>query len=112
MLHDDFKRPGNKTELENREAAGFWKAIALANDIGKDNRELDLSTILQINKCILEDANPEAAGRFRMAGEDVKKLACVEPPPGSHVQEEMYRFEGDLKHRLGNIPHQSPDERS
>jgi len=40
-MHNDFKRAEGKTELENREAAGFWKSIALANEIGKSNREIE-----------------------------------------------------------------------
>src|SRR3989344_7994900 len=109
FMHRDFKRPEGKTELDDREAAGFWRAIALANDIGKSNREIDLAVILDLNKCILEEANPGTAGRFRIAGEDVKKLACIEPPPGSIVQEKMYLFEGDMKFKIKAVPLHTPN---
>lgn len=108
MQHKEFQRAGNKTDLDNREAAGFWKAIALANDIGRTHREIDLSAILELNKCILEQANPEAAGRFRIAGEDIKKLTCIVPPPGSVIQEEMHEFEGNMKYKIKTIPTHSP----
>jgi|ERR1051325_4897607 fido (protein-threonine AMPylation protein) len=49
------------------------------------------------------DALPEIAGRFRKAGEDVKKLTCIEPPLGSAVQEQMHSFEKDFIYRLSHI---------
>lgn len=111
-MHSDFQRAEGKTELENREAAGFWKAIALANDIGRSDKEIDLSVILNLNKCILEDAIPEAAGKFRVAGQDVKKLTCIEPPPGSMVYEKMHEFEKNMKHQIRAIPIHSPKPRN
>src|SRR3989344_2556449 len=104
-MHDEFKRAEDKTELENLEAAGFWKAIALSNEIGKGDREINLDVILEINKTILENALPEAAGKLRVAGQDVKKLTCIEPPPGSNVREKVHVFEQDMKHKLYLIPH-------
>ena len=109
MQPKEFQRVEDKTDLENREAAGFWKAIALSNDIGKGHREINASVILELNRCILGDANPEAAGRFRNAGEDVKKLTCIEPPPGSVVREIMHKFEGDMKYKIKAIPMHSPN---
>lgn len=106
--NDGFKRAENKTDLENREAAGFWRAIAASKDIGRSNREIDLGVILELNKCILEDALPEAAGKFRVAGQDIKKLTCIEPPLGSVVYEKMHEFEKDLKFRIAHIPIHCP----
>jgi prophage maintenance system killer protein len=108
-MHNDFIRPENKTELEDREAAGFWKAIALSNDIGKSTQEINLSIILELNKCILKNAMPEAAGLLRVEGQDIKKLECVEPPPGSMVREKMHEFEKDMKHKISIIPLHSPN---
>lgn len=108
-MHNDFQRAEGKTELESREAAGFWKSIALANEIGKSDREIDLGVILAINECILKDAIPESAGKLRIAGMDIKKLACIEPPPGSTVHEKMYEFEKDMKQRIKSIPIHSPN---
>lgn len=107
MQRKGFHRPADKTELDDREAAGLWRAIALANDIGRTHREIDLSVILEINKCILEEANPEAAGRFRVDGEDIKKLTCIVPPPGSAVRVKMYEFEGNMMHKIKSIPSHS-----
>jgi fido (protein-threonine AMPylation protein) len=111
MPPSDFQRPEGKTELEDREAAGFWKAISVANERGKDTTPIDVGVILAIHRCILEEANPEAAGRFRKAGEDIKKLRCIEPPLGAAVHEHMHVFEGDLEFKLRAIPHHSPSRR-
>lgn len=113
----DFERVKDKTELENREAAGFWRAIALSKEIGMSEREIDLNVMLEINACILKDAIPESAGKLRITGQDILKLPCVEPPPGSKVRERVYEFEKDMKQRMetlstvakspGNIDRQS-----
>ena len=108
MHNREFKRVAGKTEEEDREAAGFWKAIALANELGEDSGDINLDLILEIHRCILEQANPEAAGRFRIAGEDINPLQCIEPPLGSQVHKEMHLFAGDLKYKLGTIPTHSP----
>jgi hypothetical protein len=76
-----FKRPTNKTELEDLEAQGLWRAIALSKSVGEGNEKITLEVIQNIHKVMLKDAMPEAAGRFRVNGEDVKKLKCHEPPP-------------------------------
>lgn len=47
---------------------------------------------------------PEIAGRFRVNGEDVKKLKCIEPPPGRLVREHMYAFWRELDAKLSVIP--------
>jgi prophage maintenance system killer protein len=108
-MHNDFTRPENKTDLEDREAAGFWKAIALSKDIGESGCEINLAVILEINKCILENATPESAGVLRVAGQDIKKLKCVEPPLGSAVREKMHEFEKDMKHRISLVSIHSPN---
>ncbi len=102
-----FRRPKDKTELEDREANGLWKAIALTKEIGESSEPITLDVILRLHRTILADAYPEIAGRFRRAGEDIKKLKCIEPPPGSAVQEKMYTFWRDLDTRLSLIPRQS-----
>lgn len=99
-----FRLPHNKTELEDLEAKGFWRAIALAKKIGEGDEKITLEVILRIHKTIFEDAIPSLAGRFRVEGEDVKKLKCHEPPPGRLVKEKMYEFWRDLDVRLAKIP--------
>jgi len=47
---------------------------------------------------------PEMAGRFRTNGEDIKKLKCIEPPPGRLVQERVYAFWRELDAKLAVIP--------
>ena len=59
----------------------------------------------------MESAFPEIAGRFRKEGEDVKKLKCVEPPPGRLVGERMYEFWLGLDRRLATIS-RNPADRS
>ena len=99
-----FKRPKNKAELEQLEAEGLWKAIALTKKIGESKEKITLSTILRIHRVIFEYAVPEDAGRFRRGGEDVKKLKCTEPPPGRLVQERMYLFARELDTLLSKTP--------
>jgi prophage maintenance system killer protein len=108
-MHNDFVRPENKEELEDREAAGFWKAITLSKEIGKSGREINLAIILELNKCILQNAMPESAGVLRMEGQDIKKLKCVEPPLGSAVREKMHEFEKDMQHRISLVSLHSPN---
>jgi fido (protein-threonine AMPylation protein) len=104
MATKRFRRPRNKTELEVREVHGLWKAIALANEVGDGNEPITLEIILRLHRTILAEAYPEIAGRFRRLGEDIKKLKCIEPPPGSAVQEQMYVFWGQFDVRLSLIP--------
>ena len=98
-----FRRPRTGVELEDREAAGFWKAIALVNKIGEGQQKITLEIVLSIHKTIFEFARPDIAGRFRKPGEDIKKLKCVEPPPGRVVHERVYKFWRDLDIRLSKI---------
>jgi fido (protein-threonine AMPylation protein) len=99
----DFERPEDKSILEDREAAGLWKAIALSKEIGESERPIDLGVILELHKKMFGDAMPEIAGRFRKAGEDVKKLTCIEPPFGSVVEEKMHGFEKDMAFRMASV---------
>ncbi len=99
-----FRRPRSKNELEDLEAAGFWRAIALANKIGDSGSKITLDILLDIHREIFQSAIPEIAGRFRKPGEDIVKLKCVEPPPGRLVQDRMYQFWRELDTRLATIP--------
>ncbi len=103
-MHNEFERPHHKVDLEDREAKGFWKAIALSKDIGTSDREINLNVVLELNKCILEYASPEAAGKLRIAGQDIMKLKCVEPPLGSRVMEIAHEFGKNMSHRVSLIP--------
>lgn len=96
--------PRTKTELENREAAGFWKAIALSNKIGASKERITLSTVQRIHERMFFEVRPDIAGRFRKDGEGVKKLKCIEPPPGRLVEEQMYVFWKELDIRLATLP--------
>jgi len=102
-MHKAFERPSDQNELEDREASGLWEAIVLSREIGESDRIIDLSVVKEIHHKILGKTMPEAAGRFRVAGEDIKKLSCIEPPPGSDVGSRMYVFEKDLSHRTSLI---------
>jgi len=81
-----FKRPRNEEELKQLEASGLWKAQALAKNIAEGKEKITLNVILRIHKIFFENARPEIAGKFRVAGQDFKKLACMIPPPGVAVQ--------------------------
>lgn len=104
----EFDRPLDKDMLEDREAAGLWKAIALSKEIGESDRPLALEVLLELHGKIFTDALPEIAGRFRKSGEDVKKLACVEPPLGSAIQEQIHAFGKDIEYQIIHVTHR-PD---
>jgi Fic family protein len=99
-----FKRPREKHELEQLEAEGLWKAIIFSKKIGESNEKITLEVILRIHRVIFQFAIPEAAGRFRVDGEDIKKLTFMEPPPGRLVQQRMYEFARELDTRISKIP--------
>ncbi len=99
-----FKLPLNRTELEDMEAQGLWRGIALSRKIGESNEKISLEVILRIHKIIFENAIPTVAGRFRVEGEDIKKLKCHEPVPGRLVKQKMYPFWAELDSRLAKIP--------
>ena len=98
-----FKRPRNEEELKQLEASGLWKAQALAKNIAEGKEKITLNVILRIHKIFFENARPEIAGKFRVAGQDFKKLACMIPPPGVAVQEEMHKFWREFDSRLSEI---------
>lgn len=99
-----FRRPRGEDELREREAAGLWRAQALAKEIGERKEKITLTVILRIHKVFFEHANADIAGRFRRSGEDIKKLKYIEPPPGSAVQARMYEFWREFDTRLSRIP--------
>ncbi|MEJ0053262.1 MAG: Fic family protein [bacterium] len=103
-MADGFRPPKDKDELEDREVRGFWKAIALSKKIGESRERITLDTILRIHRTMFESVAPAMAGRFRTAGEDIKKLECLEPPPGRVVQEKMYEFWKILDAQLSVLP--------
>lgn len=99
-----FKRPRNEKELNELEATGLWLAQILAKEIGENNEKITLRVILRIHKIFLIKVRPEIAGRFRIAGEDIKKLKCIEPPPGRLVNEKIYEFWKELDYKLAILP--------
>lgn len=100
-----FQRPKGQTELEQREAAGFWKAIGLVNELSRtDGSACDTSTLCQVHRTIFEEVRPEIAGRYRAAGEDVQKLHHLLPPPGSQVASLMLEFGRELGVRIASLP--------
>lgn len=103
-MERNFRRPRNEKELQEREAAGLWQAQALAKEIGEGSEKITIDVILRIHKAFFQNANPDIAGKFRKAGQDVKKLKCVIPPPGSIVETKMYEFWRELDTRLAQVP--------
>lgn len=99
-----FRRPKDEEELKLREAAGLWNAQALAKDFGESQEKITIEMILNIHRVFFQNANPDIAGKFRIEGQDVKKLACMEPPPGRVVTEKMYAFWRDLDLKLSTLP--------
>ncbi len=99
-----FKRPREKQKLEQLEAEGLWKAIALSKKIAESKEKITLEVILKIHKVIFQFAFPEVAGRFRVNGEDIKKLKYIEPPPGRLVRGRAYEFARELDLRIAKIP--------
>jgi len=99
-----FRRPKDKTELDDFEVRGLWKAIALAKRSGDSNERITLATIQRLHKTMFEEAIPEIAGRFRRDGEDVKKLMCIEPPPGRLVDQKIYEAWGLLDKKMATVP--------
>jgi Fic family protein len=99
-----FRRSKNDEELQEMEAAGLWRAQALAKEIGEGNEKITLEVILRIHRVFFEHANPDIAGRFRRSGEDIKKLKYIEPPLGTGVQMRMYEFWREFDTRISQIP--------
>lgn len=98
-------RVKTRTEKDERELRGLWKAIGLVKDVAEDKeKKITVSLILGIHKIIFREVYPEVAGHFRHTGEDVKKLRCIEPPPGRLVAQKMHEFWRELDRRLALIP--------
>jgi fido (protein-threonine AMPylation protein) len=105
-----FQRPRTKAELDRLETRGLWQAMALAKEIGESSEKITLAVILRIHKTFFRDSSPEIAGRFRKE-EDVKKLKCIEPPPGRAVEARMYQFWRELDSRLAVLPRRPAGQR-
>lgn len=101
-------RPIDDEDLKAREAAGLWSAIALSRKLAEDREPISLENLKLIHKALLETTYPEAAGRFRQCGEDVKKLTCIEPPPGAAVNQRIYEVWRDFEERLSKIAFVTP----
>lgn len=102
-MEKTFKRSKTEEELKEREAAGLWNAQALTRVIAESDEKITLEVILRIHKKFFEAVRPEIAGRFRLPGEDIKKLKYIIPPPGVAVQEEMYKFWRELDIKLSKM---------
>ena len=59
----EFTRPEDKKTLEDREAAGLWKAIALSKEIGESARPLDLTVILELHAKMFASSPFQGANR-------------------------------------------------
>jgi fido (protein-threonine AMPylation protein) len=103
-MEKSFRRPRINEELRQREAAGLWRAQAIAKEIGESKEKITLEVILRIHRVFFGHVNPDIAGRFRKSGEDIKKLKCIEPPPGTAVQVKIYEFWRELDKCLSLIP--------
>jgi len=99
-----FRRPKSQPELLEREAAGLWQAQVLARSIGEHKEKITIDSILKIHRVFFENVNPEMAGKLRVPGQDVKKLRCMTPPPGSMVREQMYAFWHELDAKIAAVP--------
>jgi fido (protein-threonine AMPylation protein) len=99
-----FHRPKNKAELQEREAAGLWHAQGLAKSIGERKEKVTIDVIRKIHRVFFEHVTPEMAGKFRVSGQDVEKLRCIKPPPGTAVQNHMYAFWSELDAKISGTP--------
>jgi hypothetical protein len=98
------RKPKDDIELQKREAAGLWAAQSLANKIARSSEKITIEVILKLHKTFQSSASPSIAGRFRVRGEDIKKLTCMTPPLGVAVQQEVYVFWGNFDVRMSKIP--------
>ncbi len=103
-MERSFRRPRTEKELQELEAAGLWQAQARAKQIGESEQKITIEVIRHIHKVFFQHVNPDIAGRFRKAGEDIKKLKCTTPLPGSDVEKQMYVFWRELDTRLAQVP--------
>ena len=100
----ELKLPFDQRELESREAAGFWKAIGLVNDLSRNkNSAINLDTLCLIHRTIFIDVAPEIAGKFRVDGQDTKKLHYITPPPGRLVYGFMVEFGKELEEKISSL---------
>ena len=99
-----FLRPRSEEELLEREAAGLWRAQKLAKAIGEKKEKITIDAIRKIHRVFFEHVMPEMAGRFRVDGQNVKKLRCMTPPPGGVVQNRMYEFWHELDAKVAATP--------
>lgn len=104
MAKKFLPRVKTRTEKDERELRGLWKAIGLVKEAAENKEKLTISLILKIHKTIFVDVYPDTAGQFRRDGEDIKKLKCIEPPPGRLVTKKMHEFWGEVDKRLALIP--------
>lgn len=111
MTKRGFKRPKDDQELIRREAAGFWRAQALSTEIAESAERITIESILRIHQEFFREATPEIAGRFRHNGDDVKKLKCIEPPPGRVIEERMHAFWREMDTKFALIPKKPKDSK-
>ena len=104
IMAKNFRRPRSDEELKQSEAAGLWRAQALAKEIGQSSEKITIDVILRIHKVFFEHVNPDMAGRFRKRGEDIKKLKYIVPPPGVAVRDNVYEFWRELDTKLAKVP--------
>jgi fido (protein-threonine AMPylation protein) len=86
---------------------GLWRAQALAKDIGESSEKITMDTIRRIHQVFFGDTFPEIAGKFRKDGQDIKKLRCIEPPPGRMVEERIYQFWREFDYKISTTPRSS-----
>jgi len=103
-MGEGFRRPKTESELQIREAAGLWRAQALAKSIGESKEKVSIDVILRIHRVFFANVNPDIAGKFRVTGQDVKKLRCLTPPLGTAVRNRMYEFWRDFDTKISSIP--------
>ena len=99
-----FRRPSSRQELLEREAAGLWQAQKLARSIGEKKEKITIDAIRRIHRVFFEYVTPEMAGKFRVDGQNIKKLRCMTPPPGIAVQGRMYEFWYELDAKISAMP--------
>lgn len=97
--------PTSQRELETLEAQGFWLAITLVSKCTKDRTcAMDTTMLCAIHREIFQFAMPGIGGRYRIAGEDIKKLHFLIPPPGRMVAQRMLEFGKELDAKIASIP--------
>jgi fido (protein-threonine AMPylation protein) len=82
----------------------LWRAQKLAKSLGERKEKITIDAILRIHRVFFEHVTPEMAGKFRVDGQNVKKLRCMTPPPGVAVRQRMYEFWHELDARIAAMP--------